>query len=143
MALSLGKRLKGKTKKNTDTSASANSTYMEVLKALAVSLLLTLTLALIMSLIIMLAGIPATAVSIISQVIKGVSLFLGAMYGFKTKANGWKKGLLLGILYGIAAYVVFSLMDGGFSWGIFILVDIATAAAMGVICGIIVVNTRK
>jgi len=128
-------------KQNKPLDESAKGAAVEVVKALAVSIACTLIFILIFALIISWANIPDAAIMPVNQVIKGVSLLIGSLFSFKTKKGGWKKGLLLGILYVVAAYLIFSLMsEFVLDWKL--AVDAVFGTAAGVICGIIAVNVR-
>ena len=136
--------------KKADTASKApakrkglSGIYLEILKALTIALIISLVLILAMSLIITFVDVSDLAISIVNQVIKGVSLLVASLIAFRDKSSGWKKGLILGLIYIVAAYLIFSLMDGKFSISWVNLLDLAAGAVMGVICGIISVNIRK
>ena len=80
----------------------------------------------------------------VNQVIKGVSVFLGVFLGLKkSKELGLVCGLLIGFIYTIAAFLVFSILSGSFNFDITLLTDIVFGAIIGAICGIICVNIKK
>ncbi|HEY8423509.1 MAG TPA: TIGR04086 family membrane protein [Clostridia bacterium] len=129
-------------KKEKTKSPEKSAMFLEVLKALTIALIISLVLILLMALIITFVDISDTAIEIINQVIKGVSLLTASIISFKEKSNGWKKGLLLGVIYIIAAFLIFSLMNGKFTFGWNILIDLVAGSIMGLICGIFAVNIK-
>lgn len=120
-----------------------NSYLLETVKALVISLIITLVAVLLAALIIKLCNVPTSAIPIINQVIKGVSILTAALISFKLPKNGWLRGMIFGILYIALTFVVFSLLDGEFKFGISLLTDVALGAVSGLISGIIAVNLKK
>ncbi|HEY8390883.1 MAG TPA: TIGR04086 family membrane protein [Clostridia bacterium] len=137
MSLSL-KKEKSKT-----TSPKVGEIYLEILKGLTIALIISLILILAMALVITFVDVSDTVIAIINQIIKAVSLLVASIVSFKEKSKGWKKGLILGVVYIIAAYIIFSLMEGKFTFGWSILFDLIAGAVMGIVCGIFAVNLGK
>ena len=80
----------------------------------------------------------------INQVIKGLSIFLGVFFGLKKrKEMGLVSGLLIGFVYTIVAFIVFSILNGAFNFDHTLLNDIVFGTIIGGICGIICVNLKK
>ena len=95
-------------KKEKSKPAEKSNMYLEVLKGLTIALIISLVLILAMALIITFVDVSDTAIAIINQIIKAVSLLVASIIAFKEKSNGWKKGLILGIIYIVAAFLIFS-----------------------------------
>lgn len=117
--------------------AKKGSSVLEVVKALIIAVILSLVLVLVAAFIIKLCNIKDGIIPVINQVIKGVSILLGCLIAVKNKQNSWLKGIIIGILYIALAFVVFSLLDGGFSLGLSILNDIALGSITGMVSGIL------
>jgi len=130
-------------KEKTNTSPKAGGIYLEILKGLTIALIISLVLILAMALVITFVDISDTVIAVINQIIKAVSLLVAGIVSFREKSKGWKKGLILGVIYVIAAFIIFSLMDGKFTFGWNILFDLIAGALMGIVCGIFAVNLRK
>ena len=130
-------------KKEKSKPAEKSNMYLEVLKGLTIALIISLILILAMALIITFVDVSDTVIAVINQIIKAVSLLVASIIAFKEKSNGWKKGLILGIIYIVAAFLIFSLMDGKFTFGWNILFDLIAGAVMGIICGIFAVNIKR
>ena len=56
---------------------------------------------------------------------------------------GLVSGLLIGILFTMIAFIVFSVLDGRFVFDRTLLNDMLFGGIMGAICGIICVNIKK
>ncbi|HHW90316.1 MAG TPA: TIGR04086 family membrane protein [Clostridiales bacterium] len=130
-------------KKEKSKPAEKSNMYLEVLKGLTIALIISLVLILAMALIITFVDVSDTTIAIINQIIKAISLLIASIIAFKEKSNGWKKGLILGVIYIVAAFLIFSLMDGKFTFGWNILFDLIAGAVMGIICGIFAVNKKR
>lgn len=118
-----------------------NTSYMlEMLKALIVGLIISLILVLLLAFAIKIFNIATSAIPIINQVIRGVSILITVLFTFRLPKNGWLRGAIFGILYSLLTFVVFSLFDGEFVFGLSLLNDVALGGVTGVISGILAVN---
>lgn len=115
----------------------------EVIKTVIVAVIISLVAVLLMAFLIKLFNINTTAIPIINQVIKGISILVACLICIRIPQNGWLKGIIVGLLYITLAYVIFSLLDGSFKFGLNILNDVAIGAVSGMISGIIAVSIRK
>lgn len=104
----------------------------------------TLIMILLFALIIRFFNISDGAIFPVNQIIKVVSLFLGIMIVLKkNNQKGFLKGLLLGLLYFVLSTIVFSILQGGFSFKLNNFFDMILTILIGGIIGIILVNFRK
>ena len=117
--------------------AKKGSSVFEVIKALIIAVILSLVLVLVAALVIKLFNLKDGLIPVLNQVIKGISILLGCLIAVKGKSNNWLKGLIIGILYIALAFVIFSLLDGEFSFGLHILNYIALGAVTGTVSGIL------
>lgn len=110
------------------------------LMALSVSLILICVFAFVLRF----CDISSDAIKPINQVIKIVSILIGTFYGLK-KCNemGLITGFFIGILYTVLAFVVFSILNGAFSFDRSLINDLIFGGIAGAIAGIIAVNMRK
>ena len=135
---------KSKTKKTrAERAAGTGNIYLEMAKALIIALIITLALVIVFALLIKFLNIPQTGMTVGLQVIKVAGLLAGCIFGFKTKSGGWKKGVIVGLVYVILAFIIFSLLDGKFSFSPMLCLDILLGGVTGLICGVISVNVRK
>lgn len=115
-----------------------------VLKGVLISLCVSLVAILFFAFLLRFTNISENLISPVNQVIKGVSIFLGVLFGMRrVKSNGIINGLLIGFLFTIFAFLVFSLLDGQFVFDKTLLNDIIFGSIIGAICGIICVNLKK
>jgi putative membrane protein (TIGR04086 family) len=88
--------------------------------------------------------INETAIPIVSEVGKALCMLAGAWITVRRHpAKGWLRGGLTGVLYVLLSYVVFSAIDGDWSFGWPLLSDVLMGAAVGGIGGILFVNFRR
>ena len=128
---------------NEKSKSSVGGYIFEQIKALVVSLIITLTLVLIAAFAIKMFSVPTKAITIINQVIKGISILVSALICFKLPRGGYLRGIIFGLLYVLLTFLVFSLFNGGFDGGLGLVNDITFGAVGGLISGIIAVNLRK
>lgn len=121
-----------------------NNILLNGLKGSMLSVCVSLVLILIFAFVIKLTSMSDTLIKPINQIIKVVSIFFGTLFIVKkVNQKGLITGAIVGLLYSILAFVVFSILNGGFSFDITLLIDILFGAISGAICGIICVNMKK
>lgn len=123
---------------------SKNGLFSVVLKGVLVGLCVALVGILLFAFLLRFTNISDKLISPINQVIKGLSIFSGVFIGMKKhKTNGLLSGLLIGLLFTIIAFLVFSLLDGAFAIDRTFFNDLIFGSIIGAICGIICVNLKK
>lgn len=136
-------KAKSKTLKSAGGSKGVNLAGL-IAKGTLIALCLSLILVLVFAFLLKFTNIPDSIIYPINQVIKGVSIFLGVFISLKkSKELGLVSGLLIGFIYTILAFLVFSILSGSFSFDLTLLTDIVFGAIIGAICGIICVNIKK
>lgn len=109
---------------------------LSLLKGVITAIFATLIGVLIFALIIKLAGLSSSVIRPVNQVIKGASIFVGTLVGLKgRKEKGLIKGLLIGLVYAIVSFALFSLLNGSFAFNKSLVIDILFLSAMGAISG--------
>lgn len=122
----------------------AESSYgFEIVKANIIALIVALIAVLLSALIVKLFNVSDGAIPIINQVIKSLAIFVGCIVALKKPKNGWLRGLISGAIFVWISFVVFSLLDGKFNFGLSLLNDCVLGTISGMISGIIAVNIRK
>lgn len=115
-----------------------------VLKGVVAGLCVAMIGILIFAFILRFTSISDKIIAPVNQVIKGVSIFFGVFIGLKKfKKMGLLSGFLIGFLFTICAFLVFSILDGGFCFDFTLLTDLLFGSVIGAICGIICVNLKK
>ena len=117
--------------------------FLETIIAVFVALIISLILVVVAAFAIKLFNIPDNAIMIINQVIKGLSILIAGLICLKLPNNGWLRGFIVGLVYILLAFVVFSLLSGEFTFGLSLLNDAVLGGVSGLISGIIAVNIRK
>ena len=107
---------------------SVKNYVFEIIRALIAALIITLAAVLVAALAIKFFNVPTSAITIINAAIKGVSVFVSALIFLRLPNSGYLRGIILGVLYIALSYVVFSLFNGEFKFGINILNDFAFGA---------------
>ncbi len=120
-----------------------NNSFFEVIVATFVALIISIVLVIIAAFAIKLFNVADSAIVIINQVIKSLSILLAILFSFKSPSNGWIRGFIVAILYVLMSFVVFSLLSGEFIFDITLLNDVALCGVSGLLSGIIAVNARK
>lgn len=120
------------------------SFLLAIIKGSLIALCISLVGILIFAFILKFASISDKAIRPINQIIKGVSVLVGVFVAMrKVDKMGLVGGLLIGLVYTILAFVVFSLLDGNFEFNLTLLNDLLFGGIMGAICGIIAVNVKR
>jgi len=133
-----------KIKKTVNLKTGNSSFILGVIKGAAYAVIVSLLGILLFALLLKFTPIPEAWIQPINQVIKGLSILVGAWFAArKIKSNGWLMGLLIGLIYTVLAFIVFSLLDGNFRFTLTILNDLLFGSVMGVIAGVITVNLIK
>ncbi len=133
--------MKAKTLKSEKQSSSA---WLAIAKGVVCGLCVSLVGILLFAFILRFSSISYKVIAPVNEVIKGISIFFGVFVGLrKYKKMGLLNGILIGFLFTVVAFLVFSLLDGTFSFDRTLLNDIVFGSIIGAICGIICVNLKK
>lgn len=108
------------------------------------ALTLTLGLVLILALIVRMANWGDGVIKPIVQCIKVLAILVGVGITIKnTTGRGWLWGGILGVLYTVFAFCIFSAIDGSFTVGVAALNDLVFAIIIGVISAMLFRGRRK
>ncbi len=125
-------------------SKSGSGYFKSVIKGSLMALSVSLILICIFAFVLRFCDISNDAIKPINQVIKIVSILIGSFYGLKKVTEmGLITGFSIGIFYTILAFVVFSLLNGGFVFERTIINDLIFGGIAGAVAGIIAVNFKK
>lgn len=118
--------------------------FVALLKGSLMALSISLIAICIFAFILRFFDIKAEAIKPINQVIKIVSILIGSFYGLKkNKEMGLITGFLIGIVFTILAFIVFSILNGSFDFEKTLINDLIFGGIAGAIAGIIAVNFKK
>jgi putative membrane protein (TIGR04086 family) len=113
-----------------------------VIKGVAFSLAVSLLGAIVFAVILRGCSLSDEIIYPVNQTMKSVALSLGALL-FVRGEKGWLKGLCMGLAFTALSYLAFSAIGGDFSLSWLIFVELALAALVGGIGGVIAVNIRR
>lgn len=117
-----------------------NSSLFQILKVVLFATILSMLLVVVSAGLIKVFNIDNSIISILNVVIKVLSIILAIIIFLKDKTNGWLKGLISGLLYALASFLVFSLIASEFKFDLSLLMDVLTCAVAGCVGGIVRVN---
>lgn len=120
-----------------------NSYWWGIIRGSLIAVSVSLVLILIFALAIKFLNINESWILPINQIIKIVSIFIGTLFAFGNRNKGFLKGLVIGIIYTILAYTIFSILAGQFSFTLNSFTDMLFGGIIGGISGIIIVNIKK
>lgn len=115
---------------------------IEVLKAVGVAVAFCLVAVLVFAFVIKIAALPSSIITPVNQVIKAAAILLGCVLGLGND-KGWIKGGIAGLFSVIFAYVIFSIVGGGFKWELSLLLELLFGLLAGAISGVVAVNMHK
>lgn len=118
-------------------------TLANVIKGSIIAVSFTLVLILLFAVLIKVAHIPDAAITPVNQIIKIISVFFGCFLALKkVPQKGLLTGSLIGVIYTILAFLVFSLLGGTFKLTFSFFNDVVFALIIGGLCGIFAVNKK-
>lgn len=120
------------------------SSFIQYLSGLLISISITLVLILLFAILIRYFNIPDNIIFPINQVIKVISLIVGIMFILKKQPqNGLIKGVIVGLLYYVLSFIIFSILQGNIAFNLNNLWDLLLTSLMGGLIGLIAVNLYK
>ena len=122
---------------------SKRSFVLDVAKGTIFSLVISMVLIIIFAIIIRFANVSDFLIIPINQGIKIISILIGCIIALKGSNKGFIKGLLIGGLYAILAYFIFSLLSNTLTIGLTSITDLLFGMIIGGISGLIAVNIKR
>ena len=127
-----------------ERTRSSGGAIWSVAKGTILSLCISLVGVLVFAFCLKFTSLSDKLITPINEVIKGLSILIGVFVGLrKQKKFGLLCGLVVGLLYTIFAFVIFSLLSGSFIFDKTLMYDVIFGSIIGAICGIICVNLKK
>ena len=122
----------------------SNPLVLDILKGALISVIISLICILIFAFFIKIIGISDSLILPINQVIKFVSIFFGVKVSLKkNKEKGFLKGLIIGFVYTILAFAIFSILSKNFCFDKSLFNDVLFGTIGCILFGILLVNLRK
>ena len=114
----------------------------QVIKAVCIALLVSVLLCAVYAFVLRAFPMTGLTVTIVTQVLKGVSLAVGVL-AFLQGEKGLVKGLACGVLFSMLGYLTFSALGGDFSLTWLIAVELLVFSAVGGLVGVAAVNLKR
>ena len=124
-----------------DDQMSSKAVF-QVVKGVAVALICSVFTAAIFALIMRVCPVSDVVVTVVTQVLKALSLAVGVLL-FLRGEKGLIKGTVCGLLFSMLGSLTFSALGGGFSLSWLILVELIVFSAVGGLLGVVAVNVKK
>lgn len=125
------------------TKTKEKPQILQYVKAIFIAILISLALILAFAFLIKSFDISDKAILPVNIGIKLVSIFFATLVVTRDKKHGMRKGFVVGFVYIVFSFLLFSILSKDFSISIKVLYDLIFGIAGGAICGIICVNIRK
>lgn len=117
---------------------------LSILNGTIIAIAITLIMILLFAVLIRFVNISDSWIFPINQVIKIISLFVGINVVInKTRSKGFAYGLVIGLVYYILSFLVFSILQQKFVLQMSNLYDLLLTTLIGGLIGLIVVNFKK
>jgi len=120
-----------------------DSRVRPVVKGTLHAVIATLLLVLLFALVVRFAGIGGGAITAIMQIIKVVSIFYGVRVTLRSiEKKGYLFGALVGLLYTVLSFFIFSIIDSNFSITIGLLNDLIFCTILGATSAFVIMAGR-
>ena len=113
-----------------------------ILKGVLFSLIISVILVLILAVIAKYTDINDKTITAVNQVIKVVALFVGILLGLKGQKGGLIVGAIVGLLFTLLSFAIFSLISGELNFGKITVYDFFIGLGVGAVSGILTVNLK-
>lgn len=120
-----------------------SSGFFQFFKAIFIALIVTFLSIIIFALIIKATNMPDKFIVPINLAIKSLSVIIGTIIWTKDKTGGLKKGLLFAIIFTTISFLIFSLLSKSFNLSLSLLLDYTFLIFVGIVVGILRVNSKK
>ncbi len=115
---------------------------IQIVKGICLGILFNFIAILVFSFIIEITGITDNVIKPVNQFIKIISVFISCFFSLEG-SKGYLKGLVVGAFVFLVTHTVFSIISGGNFFTLSFIIDLIFCSVIGLISGIISVNTKK
>jgi len=115
------------------------ASIISVIKSSLVGVVASILLVLLFAFVLKFVDLNSSVITIVDQIIKIISVFISVVA--LSRSDGDKllaKGLIVGAIYSILTFIVFSILNGGINFSVAIFSDVAFSALVGGVSGIII-----
>lgn len=127
-----------------DKVKSNASFLVQLIKSSVLGVLVSVVLVLVLAFILKFVELSDGMITIIDEIIKIISIFIATVN--LVKKSPYKllyKGAVVGSVYTILTFIVFSALKGSYSFGATLVVDIVLGAVVGIIVAVMINIFKK
>ena len=117
--------------------------FFEIFKGVIFSLIISVLTVIVFAIIVKFANLSSKAVEIVNIALKIISILTGTLLAVGSGRQGLFKGGIIGLLFVLVSYLVFSLINGSFSVNPLTAFDVIFCLVAGLLSGVFAVNVRK
>ena len=117
--------------------------FFEIFKGVIFSLIISVLTVIVFAIIVKFANLSSKAVEIVNIALKIISILVGTLLAVGSGRQGLFKGGIIGLLFVLVSYLVFSLINGSFSVNPLTAFDVIFCLVAGLLSGVFAVNVRK
>ena len=119
------------------------TTILAFFKAAILSTIVALVLIMLFAFILKWTNLSDGFIMPINMLIKAISVCVGTLLLCRNGQGGLIKGLVLGAIFAILSFAVFSALNGSMVLKFSLVLDFAFCAVCGAIIGVVAVNFKK
>lgn len=117
--------------------------FFEIFKGVIFSLIISVLTVIVFAIIVKFANLSSKTVEIVNIALKIISILTGTLLAVGSGRQGLFKGGIIGLLFVLVSYLVFSLINGSFSVNPLTAFDVIFCLVAGLLSGVFTVNVRK
>ena len=117
--------------------------FFEIFKGVIFSLIISVLTVIVFAIIVKFANLSSKMVEIVNIALKIISILAGTLLAVGSGRQGLFKGGIIGLLFVLVSYLVFSLINGSFSVNPLTAFDVIFCLVAGLLSGVFAVNVRK
>lgn len=117
--------------------------FFEIIKGVIFSLIISVLTVIVFAIIVKFANLSSKTVEIVNIALKIISILTGTLLAVGSGRQGLFKGGIIGLLFVLVSYLVFSLINGSFSVNPLTAFDVIFCLVAGLLSGVFAVNVRK
>lgn len=117
--------------------------FFEIFKGVIFSLIISVLTVIVFAIIVKFANLSSKTVEIVNIALKIISILAGTLLAVGSGRQGLFKGGIIGLLFVLVSYLVFSLINGSFSVNPLTAFDVIFCLVAGLLSGVFAVNVRK
>ncbi len=117
--------------------------FFEIFKGVIFSLIISVLTVIVFAIIVKFANLSSKTVEIVNIALKIISILVGTLLAVGSGRQGLFKGGIIGLLFVLVSYLMFSLINGSFSVNPLTAFDVIFCLVAGLLSGVFAVNVRK